>query len=410
MNAYYSYLNDLINLHKKTFRAYSGLKWINPYEVSGLQEQREKLLDPFKADALFKGTKPFYNHISKGCELCGKGLWSCLFIAGKCNAGCFYCPAPQGQDEPPQSQGIVFNSASAYAEYVNHFGFKGVAFSGGEPLLELDKVLAYTRELRKICEPDLYIWMYTNGILGTEEIFKQLAQAGINEVRFDIGAMGFRLNQIAKATPYIKNITIEIPAVPEEKERLKSLLLQMAEMGVTRLNLHQMRLTEHNVKKLATHNYTYIPAEQPVVLESELAAFEIMNFARENNLPIGINYCSFYFKNRFQKAGFRKIVANKLARDKEAITEKGFIRKVNAQGVEYDGLLLADKGRLTGQVQNLELKYKSYEYQQSTAKKIQTSANEIEEMLKKEPTQVPDAEDLFNIWMHEYIESGLRDY
>ena len=70
----------------------------------------------------------------------------------------------------------------------------------------------------------------------------------------------------------------------------------MIKAGVTNLNLHQLRLTKYNAPKLLKHNYTYIHAEQPIVLESELAALEILDFARSENLKIGINYCSFFFK------------------------------------------------------------------------------------------------------------------
>jgi len=66
-------------------------------------------------------------------------------------------------------------------------------------------------------------------------------------------------------------VTVEIPAVPEEVERLKGLLPRLCELGVTRLNLHQLRLTAHNAEQMLPHGYTYLHGDQPTVLESELA-------------------------------------------------------------------------------------------------------------------------------------------
>ncbi len=86
--------------------------------------------------------------------------------------------------------------------------------------------------------------MCTNGILADETKFKKPAGAGIEEIRFDIGATGFKPDKLKAAKGIVPNITVEIPAVPEEKERLKKLLPEMIASGVTNLNLHQLRLTK----------------------------------------------------------------------------------------------------------------------------------------------------------------------
>lgn len=399
-----------MNKHKIDYSAYPEIKWLNPYEALYYQEKRDALLAPFHESALFKGTKPFLKGISKGCELCGQGLWSCLFIASKCNATCFYCPTAQNSNDVPESQGLTFETAASYAGYINYFGFKGVGFSGGEPLLVAEKVLAYTTELRKTCNSDLYIWMYTNGLLASKKIFSQLGKAGINEVRFDIGATDYNLDAIEKARGYIQNLTIEIPAVPEETELLKKLLPQMVDAGITNLNLHQIRLTPYNVKKLATRNYTYIAAEQPIVLESELAALEIMNYAREKSIPIGINYCSFFFKNRFQKAGYFKRIATSLGINEAEISEKGFIRNLNANELTYDGIRLSDNGNQQGELKPLILNHKCYNYQRSNAFHVKLSGKEYSEILPEIANCIPISQVAFDIWMHEFIEKGLREY
>lgn len=409
MNAYISYLNDLLNGHKLAYKTFPSLRWLNPYEAVEYQQQRDALMQGFEAAALFKGTKPYLNTISPGCKLCGQGLWSCLFITGKCNAACFYCPALQKEDHLPTSQGLHFESPEAYAEYINYFGFKGVSFSGGEPLLVKTRTLAYLKELRKRCDKNLYIWMYTNGLAGTREIYKQLGDAGLNEVRFDIGATAFSLDKIYQAKGEIENITIEIPAVPEEKERLKALLHQFSDAGVSRLNLHQMRLTPYNAPRLSKRQYTYIAAERPIVLESELAALEIMEYAKQQQLDIGINYCSFYFKYRFQKAGFRKMIHQKIEPDAKR-TECNYIRRLDNDYLEYQSYLFADKDKLQMDARKLHLSYKTYDYQKVTAFKTELNNRQYQHLFEKEPASPPQQKTEFDIWQFEYIEPGLRDY
>lgn len=414
MNPYPIYLNNLINKNKSNFSEYTDVKWLNPYQALEAQEKRDKLMPSLSEKLLFKETKPFHHQISEGCKLCGQGLWSCLFITNKCNANCFYCPSAQLKDEVPATQSLTFDTAESYADYINFFGFKGVSFSGGEPLLFFDRTLHYLKTVRKMCSPDLYVWMYTNGILASENKFKELANAGLNEVRFDIGATGYRLDKLLPAKGIIPNVTVEIPAVPKEKEKLKQLLPRLIVAGVTNLNLHQLRLTKHNASKLLKRNYTFIPAEQPVVLESELSALEIIDFAHKNNLEIGINYCSFFFKNRFQPAGFRRMLAKTLSTPGSSITEKGFIREFAENSLSYKALTISENKPSGIPFTELQLPHKTCFVKTETAMKNQSLDAKLKinivKLIQNEPVEIPEDEMLFRIWQMEYIEKGLREY
>jgi uncharacterized protein len=413
MDAFDSYLNNLVNQNREAFSSYPDLKWLGNYTAVEAQEKRDKLVKQLEGNWLFKETKPYHHQISKGCKICGQGTWSCLFITGKCNASCFYCPASQLNDEIPATQNLTFKTPEAYAEYINFFNFKGVSFSGGEPLLFFDRTLKYLEHLRKNCTPEIYIWMYTNGILADKMKFEKLASAGLNEVRFDIGATGYNLDKIKFAKGLIPDTTIEIPAVPEEKDKIINLLPHMIKAGVTNLNLHQLRLTKHNAPKLSKRNYTYINAEQPIVLESELAALEILKYARENHLEIGINYCSFFFKNRFQKAGFRKQLTNALATHGEAITEKGYIRNINENLIDYKTIVISEKESGIP-MQELKLKHKTYYFKtENSFKSIlqnKIQKKDVKKIIETEPEKIPSDGLLFKIWQMEYIEKGLCDY
>lgn len=415
MEAFYLYLNNLFNKNRQDFRDYPAINWLNAWNGGPLADRREKLLGEIGDNTLFKGTKPYYNRISKGCLLCGQGRWSCLFITSKCNGKCFYCPAEQTEDAVPSTQSLQFENPVDYAEYVNLFGFKGVSFSGGEPLLYFDRTLSYLKAVRKFSDPGIYTWMYTNGMLGTKQLFRKLATTGLNEVRFDIGATGYRLDKIAEAKGTIPNITIEIPAIPEETEKLKTLLPEMIKAGVTNLNLHQLRLTSHNAPHLLRRNYTYFPSERPVVVESELAALEILAFAKKNGLDIGINYCSFDYKNRFQKAGFRKQLAAAVVDDLSSITENGYIRNHHDNMIGYSGIAIRHEAP-EGDPEAIEVNSGNKKYYITKPVSMpetiicESEKDVVEQLLSKDPKCIPEDEPGFTIWQHEYIERGLRAY
>ncbi|PLX05055.1 MAG: radical SAM protein, partial [Marinilabiliales bacterium] len=77
----------------------------------------------------FNNTKPFYGKISPGCKLCGEGDWSCLFLTGKCNTNCFYCPSEQTEAGIPQTQGMEFASVNDYNGYLKWAEFKGISIT-----------------------------------------------------------------------------------------------------------------------------------------------------------------------------------------------------------------------------------------------------------------------------------------
>ena len=414
MEAYFGWLNSLVNNNKRDFSDWPQIIWNNPYNSYDFQKQRDEFLKKFEKSILFKETKPFYKQISKGCEICGSGKWNCLFITNRCNANCFYCPAQQQNDETPSAQGMDFENPEEYAHFIKYFGFQGMSISGGEPLLFFNRSVEYLRKVKEIAGGDIFTWLYTNGILAGKEKMKILSDAGLNEIRFDIGATSLKLDKINFAKGVIPNITIEIPAIPEEKERIKLLLPEMIKAGVNNLNLHQLRLTKHNARNIVKRGYTIINAEKPIVLESELAALEIMGFAKENSLKIGINYCSFFFKHRFQKAGYRRQIAEKIMIDGFQLTQNGYLRILDEKSIKYKNVKVFDKKPQQGDSEKIVIGGKNYYYISETIfdKEIASAATfqDIKALIIKEPQQIPEDSLLFKIWQLEYIESGLREY
>lgn len=438
MSAFETYLDNLVKSNHLTFNKFAGLKWLNPYAASALEELRMAKYQDLKSvlQWSFKNTKPWLNQLSPGCQLCGEGKWSCLFITGKCNAHCFYCPAPQLADEKPQTQLLTFESAEEYAAYLNFFGFKGCSFSGGEPLLYFDRLLNYLKTVRMLCSPDIYIWAYTNGILASEEKFRLLAENGLNEIRFDIGATNYSLKNVRKAKGIIPRISIEIPAVPEKCNLLKTLIPEMIDAGVTNLNLHLLRLTTHNVLQLQNHPYSYVHGEAPVVSESELAALEIMQHVKDNNLNIGVNYCAFQFKNRFQKAGYRNMVTQKLFPG-AMVTENGFIRELYVKRADCETFELIDEPQFIANNKHFEevkivfrgIQIKNTGQNKSQPFNIENRCYFVDESLAVQPIIIPkeqyetllsifqnsvnippDEDSLFTVWRFSTIESSFREW
>jgi pyruvate formate-lyase activating enzyme-like uncharacterized protein len=221
-------------------------------------------------------------------------------------------------------------------------GFSGVSISGGEPLLTPELTLAFLRAVRKRCGENVHLWLYTNGTFLTADLCSRLRDAGLDEIRVDLGAVRYHLKKLRLAVGCIPTVTVEIPAVPEDEELLKQKMVEMAEAGVNHLNLHQMRLTPYNLGRLTERGYTFIHGEKVTMLESELCALRMIRFGLTQGIPLPLNYCSFPYKQRYQNAAARRRAALIVCASGEVVTEAGYLRILSAKGVRYCEAALLD--------------------------------------------------------------------
>ncbi len=318
--------------------AYDTMTWLTPESAEAASRVRENLITKIfehqgrGPEWRFARTKLFTHGLSPGCGFCGNGDWSCLFINGICNARCFYCPSSQNRKGLPMTSSLEFKTPNDYVDYVRTFNIRAVSFSGGEPLMTFERVVQYLKALRaKITDP-LYIWMYTNGLLVTEDKLKILADNGLDEVRFDISADHYHLDALKKAVDIIPCVTVEIPAIPEDLENTRQVIKQLYDEGVNYLNLHQLRCTPYNLPRLIKRGYTFVHGPRATVLETELTALELMRFTLENNIVLPINYCSFAFRHQFQRAGAFTRNALLVKSPHQDITATGHIRTMGITG------------------------------------------------------------------------------
>lgn len=397
----------LIESNRREYgRLYELINFAGPERLVAAHVERQELLLWLEQRASFgyAATKVNCTGLSPGCRRCGAGDWSCLFVNGRCNGRCFYCPTAQDDDGPPVTNGLAFATPEDYAAYVAKLGFSGVSISGGEPLLTPELTLAYLKAVRTRCGDDVHLWMYTNGTLLTNELCVRLRDAGLNEIRFDLGAVRYNLKKLRLAVGCIPTVTVEIPAVPEDEELLKLKMVEMAAAGVNHLNLHQMRLTPHNFGPLLERGYTFLHGEKVTVLESELCALRMVRFGIEQGIELPVNYCSFPYKRRFQHAAARRRAALNVCAPGETVTEPGYLRTISATGVRYceAALLQNPTYRYPFEKIVLETGRALYLERRPLMPEVELSAAELSALEAGQPPQ--------RLACFERIESGLAEY
>jgi uncharacterized protein len=330
---------------KKNFgEDYPRMNWLNEEEAVKATMERNALLAEIES-GLAKdndgacGTKPHLGPLSPGCRICQHGGWDCTWIDFRCTRNCVYCNSAEDtrtcKDRPPRCREGVFLGPDDHVLYFQLFQKKGLGISGGEPLLRLDFVIDHLKAIRNECGSP-YTWLYTNGDLATPAVLLELAKAGLDEIRFDIAAADYDLDRVALAKRFIPTVTVEIPCLPDDFDKLADLLPKMAAIGVNHLNLHQLILGKHNYKNFLKYNYRCLQnVRNPSVHESEMTVLKLMRYAIDNGIELPINYCSTVYKEFFQERNYRRSYTDLVIQPFDGITENGYVRRItlkNAQG------------------------------------------------------------------------------
>jgi len=316
---------------------YDRVKWIDDKSALKYAVLRDDYYSFFKKNNVRfpEGnlSKPFLNSLSPGCVCCINGKWSCIFTNILCTRKCFFCPQFRNNksEKKPEEFPFIFNSPDDYMFYLSKFDFEGISFTGGEPLLVIDRVKEYMEKIAQKYGKKHYIWLYTNGDLVNDEKMKLLSLLGIDEIRFDLSANDYNLEPLKIALKHIKTVTVEIPAIPEDIEKVIGLIKTLEEIGVKHLNIHQLMMSKANIDSFAKRGYTILHTHSLSnfpVLESEFAAYMILDHAIKIGSKLGINYCSTCYKDRFQQKGARKRFAKYCMTGRDSLTKSGYVRRL----------------------------------------------------------------------------------
>lgn len=255
------------------------------------------------------GKSIYYNNISPSCIDCHTGYGSATYIITlKCNRDCFFC-TNKNQDDYAEGVNKVYDILSQFQNHLKQYKkMKSVAVTGGEPLLYAKECASFINEVKKADE-SIQTRIYTNGDLVTEEIMKSLKEAGLDEIRFGLkpdskGKISDNiLENLKTAKKYIKRTMVEMPFPKGMVYEMKSLMDVLDNIGIYGINILEflypfVESTEYAKKdyqvKKHPYNvlYPYTYAGGVPVAISSVECLQVMLYAVEKNMKMGLHYCS----------------------------------------------------------------------------------------------------------------------
>jgi len=190
-----------------------------------------------------------------GCRSCllGTGL-SAIRKTNKCNIQCPFCyNYGELHCQPPIGDGLWEIGGTKFYEddldLLLNVGNKptGIAYVYLEPFMEIEK---YYGVIRKFHEAGIHQHMYTNGTLCTEENLRALGEAGLDELRFNLGATNCAdkvIASMAMAKKYIKKVGIETPMTPDFFEGFQEKKKAILSTGIDFINCAELHLNPNNI-------------------------------------------------------------------------------------------------------------------------------------------------------------------
>ncbi len=168
--------------------------------------------------------------------------------------------------------------------------------------------------------PQAHVRLYTCGDFLDDACLAELRDRGLDEIRFSVKLDGDEalapehartLDAIERAVAFIPDVMVEMPVGPHDGPAMKELLVRLDEMGVRGVNLLEFGFPLCNAEAFAQRGlelrqnpypilYNYWYAGGLPIAGSEAECLELMRFAAEHGLRLGVHYCSLDNKNSGQ--------------------------------------------------------------------------------------------------------------
>ena len=253
----------------------------------------------------------FTRRLPPGCKPCLSGKGTNLYVTGLCTRDCFFCFNQKPRKDETVVHGIPVKNPEEAADIVMRFGLRSVGLSGGEPLMFPERVLRLLQVLKGLPSPPL-VDLYTNGDRADENVLRRLKAAGLDGIRFDAAARNYDLTPVALARSIFNEVAVEIPVVPGDMSKLKTMIADLDRLQIPFLNIHELFLCSENTDRVLAAGEHPKEGEQSAHLSWRPTAhsleccLELLLFAARNCRVLSVYLCSCATQEMISRRGLKR--------------------------------------------------------------------------------------------------------
>ena len=240
----------------------------------------------------------------KGCRSCllGTGL-SAIRKTNRCNLACKFCYNYGELNRiPPIGEGMWEIGGTKFYEKDIDLLLSiqqkptGISYVYLEPFMEIEK---YYPVIIKFRAAQIHQHLYTNGSLASEETLKALGKAGLDEIRFNLGATDCSdivIENIKTAKKYIRSVGVETPMTPSFFKAFFKKKQAILDTKLDFINCAELHLKDNNIDNYGGENM-YISRHGYISpIWSRELSLTFMRIADEENWDLVVHDCSNHTK------------------------------------------------------------------------------------------------------------------
>ena len=240
------------------------------------------------------------DNFPRGCCSCllGTGL-SAVRKTNKCNISCPFCYNYGELDcQPPIGEGMwEIGGSKFYAQDIDLLLSiqkkpTGIAYVYLEPFMEIEQ---YYEVIAKFHAAGVHQHMYTNGTLATEENLHALGEAGLDELRFNLGATNCAdqvIESIRLAKHFISYVGVETPMTPDFWQAFHAKKEKILATGLDFINCAELHLNPNNIDNYAGEPMYMARQGYLSPIWSREITLRLMREADEEGWPLVVHDCS----------------------------------------------------------------------------------------------------------------------
>ncbi len=270
---------------------------------AAVDERNRRLMAEIPGLQTLQGRTHFVGDESRfpgGCRSCllGTGLGA-VRKTNKCNLNCKFCyDYGELDQQPPVGEGLWEIGGTKFYEKDLELLLSiqrkptGISYVYLEPFMEIEKYYPVIRTFRNA---QVYQHLYTNGTLATEASLAALGEAGLDEIRFNLGATNCDdrvIENIRIAKKHIAKVGVETPMTPEFYRTFAAKKQAVLATGLDFINCAELHLNANNIGNYPGENMYLSRLGYLSPVWSRELTLRLMKTAAEERWGIVVHDCS----------------------------------------------------------------------------------------------------------------------